>query len=60
MVKVVDSAGTVIAEDNQQDWYPFAAIETRGKKTVEVRISSPESKGEYELYLYRAVPASGS
>jgi hypothetical protein len=59
-LRVSDTDGTLIAEDTQQDWYPFTAIETRDKKTVEVRISSPDPKTEYQLYLYRAVPVSGS
>ena len=59
-LRVTDADGTLIAEDNQRDWYPFIAIETRQKKKLDVRISSPDPDVEYQLYLYRAVPQSGS
>ncbi|MCH2136072.1 MAG: trypsin-like peptidase domain-containing protein [Phycisphaerales bacterium] len=47
----------LIAEDVQDDWYPYLVIDTDLGVELEAEIVSDEANADYEVYVYRAVVA---
>ena len=52
---VIDGSGEKLAEDLQQDWYPFVALNVDGPTSIKVDLSSPKAGMSYRLFLYQAV-----
>ncbi|MCH2139285.1 MAG: trypsin-like peptidase domain-containing protein [Phycisphaerales bacterium] len=48
---------TLLAEDVQQDWYPYLVIDSDYACTLEAEIISDEQNVDYDVYLFRALVA---
>ena len=46
--------GTVMAVDEQPDWYPFIAIDARESMTLEAVVATIDEGCDYRIFLYRA------
>jgi len=46
---------TLLAEDVQQDWYPYLVVDTDFPVTLEAEIFADSADVEYDIYVYRAV-----
>ncbi|MCH2138502.1 MAG: trypsin-like peptidase domain-containing protein [Phycisphaerales bacterium] len=48
---------TLLAEDVQQDWYPYLVVDSDYACTLEAEIISDEQNIDYDVYLFRALVA---
>ena len=52
LVKTDATDGTVIAEDDEQDWYPCIAIDADGGTDVLAELFAPEGNTSYRVWLF--------
>ena len=52
LVKAGDADGDVIAEDDENDWYPCIAIDADGGTDVLAELFAPEGETSYRVWLF--------